>query len=390
MRIVMKICVLGPSKQFHSGLTVHTILLSNALVQKNEVSVVLLRNLLPKFLYPGRNHVGKSTPIVDFKSDVDVFEGMDWNSPLSWFRALKFLKTQNPDAIVMLWWSSAVVHMQLFIALANKIGIKAKIILEMHEVIDPMEDSILPIRLYSRIAGRVLMKNADAFTVHSETVKNQVVQVYNVSEDKVFVKPFGLYHEYNSDCDKGTAKDELKIDEEYVILCFGSIRKYKGVSQLVKAFSLLPEHIAESSRLIIAGESWGDDDELYESINKSSYKGQITLHDYFIPDDMIPVYFSACDVVVLPYIRTSGSGVANVAMTHGKSIITSDLEVMRELLADYNGSAFVQPGDPESIKEQLVCNYDNKKAGANMSFEHPENTWDSIETQYRQIINDLL
>ena len=44
---------------------------------------------------------------------------------------------------------------------------------------------------------------------------------------------------------------------------------------------------------------------------------------------MIPKYFSAADVVALPYLRTAGSGVANIAMAYGKPIITSDLETMK-------------------------------------------------------------
>jgi len=55
----MKICVVGPSKRFFSGITNQTIFLSNALAKRNQVSVLFLRNLLPRRLFPGHARVGK-------------------------------------------------------------------------------------------------------------------------------------------------------------------------------------------------------------------------------------------------------------------------------------------------------------------------------------------
>ena len=135
---------MGSSKRFFSGLTTHTIFLANALAKRNQVSVILLRNLLPRFLYPGKGHVGKSNYLVDFSPEVDVCQGMDWNSPRTWYGAYKFIKQYQPDAIIMLWWTSSVAHMELFLAIANRMKIKAKLILEMHEIVNPLEESILP------------------------------------------------------------------------------------------------------------------------------------------------------------------------------------------------------------------------------------------------------
>jgi len=43
---------------------------------------------------------------------------------------------------------------------------------------------------------------------------------------------------------------------------------------------------------------------------------------------MISKYLYADDIVVLPYLRTAGSGVANIAMAYGKSIIILDIETI--------------------------------------------------------------
>lgn len=97
-----KICIVGSSKRFYGGLTTHTIFLANALSKRNHVSVVLLRNLLPRFLYPGRDHIGQTNYLVDFNPGIEVYEGMDWYSPRTWHGANKFLRKHQPDAIIML------------------------------------------------------------------------------------------------------------------------------------------------------------------------------------------------------------------------------------------------------------------------------------------------
>ena len=377
---------MGSSKRFFSGLTTHTIFLANALAKRNQVSVVLLRNLLPRFLYPGKRHVGQTNYLVDFDPAVDVYQGMDWNSPRSWYSAYKFMKQHQPDVIIMLWWTCSVAHMELFLAIANRMKIKANLILEMHEVVDPLEESILPVRLYSRLAGRMIMKRADAFTTQSTSAKDQVAQIYKLDEGRIFVVPVGLYQDYQRVSDKNTCKAELGFEEEFIILYFGMVRKYKGVPHLVEALNRLPQDIARNSRLVIAGEDWGDETSLDAVISSSPYKEQVTYRPEFVPDDMIPRYFSAADVVVLPYLRTAGSGVANIALAYGKPIITSDLETMRECLADYQGAIFAPVGDSATIAERLTEIYTQYKSGKPMVYNPPQNTWDEIAKQYEQII----
>ena len=386
----MKICIVGPSKYFFSGVTAHTIFLANALeTNGNEVSVISLRKLLPRFLYPGKKHLNRKDYLIDFTTGIDTHEGMDWNSPRSWFRAYQFLKQRKPDAIIMLWWTSSVSHMQLFLALANRLSIRAKLILEMHEVVDPLEEQILPIRLYSRVMGRLLMRSAEAFTAHSTSAKNQMAQIYGIAAENIFVKPFGLYENYKRDYDKDLAKRELGIKEKFVILNFGSIRKYKGISYLVKAFSTLPESIVEHSRLVIAGEDWGDDDELGKLIESCPYRQKITFNPYFVPDDMIPKYFSAADVVVLPYLRTSGSAVASIAMAYGKAVITSELETMRECLNDYRGANFTPVRNSSAITQGLLQLYERRESGDSLLF-HAKNNWGEIAKQYELLIDQLI
>ena len=386
----MNICVVGPSKRFFSGITAHTIFLANALSKRNTVSVILLRNLLPRFLFPGREHVGKDQYYVDFTPNIDVYDGMDYNSPRSWFGAYKFLKRHRPDVIIIMWWSSSVTHMQIFLKWVNKLGIKAKIIVEMHEVVDPLEERIWPIRLYSRIAGRQLIRGLDSYTTFSQFDKERIVDIYHINEGLVHVLPMGLYKDYFQQIDRVSAKQELCIDKEFVILYFGLIRHYKGVPYLIEAFNSLPSSIAIHARLLIVGEVWEEGELLQKIVDASPYKSQITLVSKYIPDAMIPKYFSAAEVIVLPYLRASGSAVAHIALTYGKPIILSDVPALREYMGDYQGTIFVKPGDSVSIRDNLVSLYKTVESGGDFHYCSTHSTWDDVARQYETIIGSLI
>ena len=175
-----KICIVGPSIKYFSGISAYTIRLANGLSVSNRVSVVLIRNLLPRFLYPGKHQVARQDHLINFRPEIKTFDGLDWNSPPSWLRAYRFLAREQPDVLIMQWWSSSVAHLELFLALANRWKLKSRLILEMHEILDPLEAANLPVRLYSRAMGKLIMSSVDAFIVHSASVKEQAVQTYRL------------------------------------------------------------------------------------------------------------------------------------------------------------------------------------------------------------------
>ncbi len=380
----ISICLVGPSKRFLSGISYYTIRLANALSAYNTAHVICFRKLLPEFLFPGRAHVGKNISNLEFSPDVHVFDGMDYNNPTTWYNAYQYLKAAKPDVVILQWWTSSVGHMHLLLKIIG-ILLKSKIIIEFHEVVDPLEESILPIKLYSRIIGTILRRNLDAYIVHSTSDKFLVAQRYNINPQKIHVIPIGLYDHYGESVETKTAKEMLSIEEEFVILSFGLIRKYKGIPYLIQAFEQLPESIARRSRLLIVGEIWEDGEELLRQIKSSKYKDKITLLNEYIPDSKIPIYFSAANIVVLSYTRASQSAVANIAMSFGKSVIVSEVGGLKDSMRSYAGTFFVPPMNSDAIKEQLINHF-----GCEKIYNPPALGWDTISRQYLKIISTII
>ena len=378
------ICIVGPSKRFLSGISYYTIRLANAMSAEKDVSVVCFRQLLPTFLFPGKSHVGKNISDLNFSPGIPVFDGMDYNNPLTWVQAYRFLKMQKPDIIVLQWWTSSIAHMQLLLKIFANLLHKPKIIIEFHEVVDPFEESILPIRLYSKITGKLLRRNLDAYITHSESDKQLVAERYSIAPEKIHVIPHGLYDQYGELLDIKAARKNLLINDEFVILSFGLIRKYKGIPYLIRAFEQLPPEILEKSRLLIVGELWEDRKELLDQIKVSSFSDRITLVDEYVPDEKVNFYFSAADVVVLPYLRASQSGIAHIAMSFGKPVVVSEVGGLKESMASYEGTFFVPPGNVDSIKKAILSQLGKRK-----HYEAPDQKWDKIINCYIELIQSI-
>lgn len=148
-----------------------------------------------------------------------------------------------------------------------------------------------------------------------------------VPSDKITVLP----HHMDIHCPIANthAKNILGIPkEDFTILVFGYINYYKGVDWIVRASRLWKN---QNIRLIIAG------GENPYHINKSYYKKyyrrlmkSIEAYDHitatgFVPEKDIQTYFSAADLVVLPYrVFMSASGPYSLALSYGKPAILSN------------------------------------------------------------------
>jgi glycosyltransferase involved in cell wall biosynthesis len=376
----MKVLVVGPSKKFLSGISYYTIRLANTLATDHNVSVLCLRNLLPRFMFPGHRHVGKQISSLEYDSKVRVYDGMDYNNPLTWMGAVKFIRREKPDVVVLQWWTSSVAHMHLIIALFTK----ARIVVEFHEVVDPLEESILPIRLYAKHMGRFIVKRASSYVTHSESDKNLVSERYGVSPDDVNVVPLGLFDHYARP-GRDEARRRLGVDPtDHAILFFGLIRPYKGVGHLIQAFDDLPDDVAARSRLFIVGEMWESGDEVKNAVSSSAHQSRIRVVDEYVSDVDVGYYFTAADVVVLPYTRASQSGVAHIAMSYDKPVIVSRVGGLEESMTGYPGTVFVPPGVVADLRDAIL----ESEKSPQVIHHDPNRGWDKIRELYNHEVLD--
>jgi glycosyltransferase involved in cell wall biosynthesis len=377
MQNKIMVVIIGPSTKFLSGVSYFTIRLSNALSDLMDVKTILFRKMLPKRLFPGWRRVGEELTTQKFDERVEVHEILDWYNPITWMSAFRIAK--KADVIIFQWWTSSAAHMYLVLEVLN--FRRRPIIIEFHEVVDPLESSILPVRIYSMVVGRLIRRFATRYVTHSNSDKELISKNYGIEKGDIEVIPHGIYDHYKK-IERNIAKSRVGIKEEFTILFFGLLRPYKGVKYLIKAFERLPEDFIKKSRLFIVGETW-EDKETKELAKESKFSNKISVVDRYVSDEEISLYFSASDVLVIPYTRASQSGVAHIGMAFGMPIIASEVGGLKESLGKYEGTVFVKPKSAEDIAKVLMYVFEERR-----EFEAPDELgWEEIARKWYELVN---
>jgi glycosyltransferase involved in cell wall biosynthesis len=325
--------VVGPGKRFLGGITYYTYGLSRALADEARTSTVLLRQLLPRRLYPGRARVGAEISPIEIPAQVPVFDGIDWYLVPSLARAFAFLHREQPKVIVLQWWTGTVLHVYLLLALVlRRRGVK--VIVEFHEVQDPGESEMPLVAAYVRRVAPWLFRRADGYVVHSEYDRALLHERFALPERPTAVIPHATYDHYRQGNYERTAPEDACN-----LLFFGLIRPYKGLDVLLAAFEQLSDDEAQGFWLTIVGESWEDAAATIRAVEASPRRDRITLVNRYVTDA----------AVVLPYHRSSQSGALHIAMNYGLPVVVSSVGGLVEAVDGYDGAALVPPADPAAL-----------------------------------------
>jgi glycosyltransferase involved in cell wall biosynthesis len=348
----------GSGWQFVSGISYYTWRLATALREGGmNVSAVLMRNLLPKRLYPGHDRVGSAVSNQEYPEGMPVFNGVDWWGLPSLWRAARFLREQKPEVVVFQWWTSTVLHSYLALALVAKAN-GAKVVIEFHEVLDSAELRVPFVQTYARAVGRRILKRTDGALLHSQYDLELLHSNYPMLADiPAVVAPLGPFDHLMGE---PQAADETPVDEACNLLFFGTIRPYKGLEYLIQAFDSLTAQEAADFHLTVIGEVWEGWTLPTELIEASPYRDRITFVPRYVDDSEAAAAFQRADAVVLPYLRSSASGPLHLAMSHGLPVAITSVGGLQEAAGDYEGVVFVPPADAGALRECLFKLRDRK------------------------------
>jgi glycosyltransferase involved in cell wall biosynthesis len=376
-----RVVVVGAGLHFASGISHYTYLLSSTLVSEYSVGALLMRRLVPERLYPGRDHIGAAVAdSVAYPPEISVYDGVDWYWGRSMAEALKYLDQQRPTVVIFEWWTGAVLHSYLRLARhAKRLG--ARIILEWHEGQDVGEASIPVARQYVRNLMPRLLSLVDAHVVHSDFDRESISAAYSLDGKIVRVMPHGPYHHVVT---SPSARATASADSPFRLLCFGVIRPFKGVEDLVEAFNMLDREQASQFRLSVVGETWEGWTAPDEAIARSPHKDLIERVDRYVSDGELREYVAQADAIVLPYHRSSLSGPLFIAMTAGLPTVVTAVGGLTEVVEGYAGAVLVPPQDPGKLRDALL----KLPARRGERYANPR-SWEQTLDGYRGLIDEL-
>lgn len=340
--------MVGSGTAFLSGVSYYTHRLATALAEDADVSVILMRRLIPTRLYPGRMRVGDELASFRYPAEVPVFDGVDW-----WGRglagAVAFLRRRRPDYLVLQWWTGAVLHSYLVLAAAARVA-GARVVIEFHESQDVGEMAVAGARSYVDAAFPLLLRLAGGAVVHTAFDADLVTKRYRLDGKPVVVAAHGPYD--------GTTRPDRRILAQRPpgareLLWFGVIRPFKGLEDLIAAFDSLDDSAAEGLNLTVVGETWEGWTLPLEEARRSRRAAHIAIDNRYVTDEELAAYLARAHAVVLPYRRSSSSGPLAMAMAHGLPVVVTAVGGLVEAARDYRGAHFVAPGDVAGLREAI-------------------------------------
>lgn len=156
--------------------------------------------------------------------------------------------------------------------------------------------------------------------VHDEITKRKLANKFCLPINKISTIPHGLF---DFDLSKQVTSNKInkifdKIPEHCIkYLMIGKISKYKGIDILYDAWKTFSND--KNRHLIIAG---SDEKQLCQPFK--SFKN-VSIIDEFLLDEEFTYLIEKSDIIVLPYLQISQSGVLLTVINQKKSVIVSPI-----------------------------------------------------------------
>ncbi len=337
-----KLALVGPMYPYRGGIahfleTMH----SGLEARGHAVHSLTFTRQYPGFLFPGKTQLDqdpRSTQPIAHR----VVDSID---PRSWFKAARIIAQLGSDAAIFKYWMPF---------LAPAFGTIARSLARRGIKIVAVVDNAIPHErhLGDAALGRYALGAVDGCVFMSESVGSDLKALGVEVSQRYVAHP--VYDIFGETVDTLAARTTLDLPHDVpVLLFFGFIRRYKGLHVLLEAMPRIVQSVP-NVRLVVAGECYDDEKSYRDMMVHHGMERHVRFDATYIPNAEVPVYFSAADVVVQPYISATQSGVAQVAFNFDTPLITTDVGGLAEVIRHEHDGLVVPPEDPEALAEAVI------------------------------------
>lgn len=349
-----RIAIVGPAYPYRGGIAQYTDELYEAMSLEADVTLFSFRRLYPSWLYPGSSSREVNGGEVVAELIIDVY------NPMSIVRLCQKIEKGGYDAAIITWWTLFWQPAMSYVARRlSKKGIKTVFLC--HNLYDHDGNSI------KRLVSKKLLSTSNGYIVHSSDEEKILNEIF--PSKPVLRRLLPVYNQFP----KATKKFKKRGDLE--VLFFGFIRPYKGLDVLLAALPKLEHNVF----LTIAGEYWGDRNEITTKLESVGY-GHIETHLEYVRMEEAANYFERADVVALPYLTATGSAVLSVAYYYAVPVVASSVGGLKDGVINGQTGWLVPPNSSDELAK-TINRLDREKTRATEGFIRDfcrDNTWSAM------------
>jgi glycosyltransferase involved in cell wall biosynthesis len=328
--------LLGPGPPDRGGIAQQTMLLADALGPRLAGYFTYSRGY-PRWINPRRFDVVPELA----EAAKRVTPALDWAKPWSWRETARRLVETGASAVVAPWWTAFWGPSLRGVFRATKHdNTRFRNVLLCHHVFDHESAGWKKWLTWRAFAA------ADAVIAQSDADRDTIAARFPDVPIRVLPHPV----ETRPMADRETSRRKLGVDGP-LVLFLGLIRPYKGLDVL---FDAAPGIVDESGATIaVVGEVFPESRAEVDRLMRRPIASRIRLVDRYVPESEMDEWLAACDVVVCPYRKNSGSGIAARAIAARRPVVASDQSGFRPFVTPETG-ALVPEERPDRLAEETI------------------------------------
>ena len=379
-RSKLDIALVGLTHPFRGGIAHYTTLLCESLRKRHDVRFYALSRQYPSLLFPGKSQIDES----DRSFKIEHERTLDSINPLTWLSTGRRIARDKPDLALFSWWHP------FFAPAFGTVARRARSIAGVpscflcHNVLPHERSKVDTVLL------RYVFNSGAAFITHSEKDRNDLRDLR--PDAPVHLNPHPTYDVFATDETPAEpeAKRQLGLEGKKVLLFFGFIRGYKGLDVLLEAVRSLPED--DNYHLVIVGEFYEDQARYREALDALHAEKRLTLVDRYVPNEEVGVYFSAADLVMVPYLSATQSGVIQIAYGFLKPVVATTVGGIPEVVEEGGTGYLVPPKDPAAMAAAIRRYFESTDRAAmreRIVVENEKYSWDRMVERIEAIASEL-
>jgi glycosyltransferase involved in cell wall biosynthesis len=371
-----KIIIVGTAYPMRGAFAQLNAILFNNLINSYDTFIFSFKRQYPKIFFPGKSQNEPGEEVIKVPKERN-FISIDSINPLNWIRTGYRISRFKPALIIFRYWIPFFAPCFAGISFIAKLFSKTKVLFICDNVI-PHEK-----RFGDKLLTKLAFSMVDYFIIQSKTVESDLKSIIKNKKYKLSFHP--LYNNYGDKVEKNDAREILKtyynldLSNQKVILFFGYVRKYKGLNYLLDA---MPEILAKINiRLLVVGEFYEDVNVYKEQINKLGIEDSVYLISDFVPSEKVRFFLCASDVIVLPYISATQSGIIQLAYFYNKPVIATDVGGLSEVIINNSTGFIVEPKNISALSESVLKYYEENLEdlfSTNISEEKKKYEWSNF------------
>jgi len=375
----MRLALIGPTYPYRGGIAQYTACLYTALRREgHDILLVSFRRLYPSLLFPGSSQTDSSACPLEVPHEALL----DSVWPASWSAASRKLADFHPDAIVAQWWHPffGPTYSGVISRLRRRSRVPAVFLC--HNVF-PHERPRLP------GVGRLLawslvrtFRHVDGFLAHSEELVDQIKDLrQGAVVRRIFHPAYDFYPR--------TGRQQVSGNRPR-LLFFGNVRRYKGLEVFLQALGIVRKEMLFEAT--VAGEFYIDAAPFRALGSQLGLDDSLVWKDCYIPNEEVPSLFEQADLVVLPYLEATQSGVVPLAYRFGVPVIASNVGGLSEVVQDGRTGYLVPSRNAEALARRIVQYFREKKRDefeANIERFREQLSWDQVVRTLIEVVEEV-